>query len=114
MLDAILELPEPPRGDLGQNRTFMRNRLRHHDVERADAISCHEQKSFGVDLVDVAHFSAPERFQWQRARLHHHQTLRPPSRAELAVSPANIGVTTSRRNSSTCSGARPTNRFASS
>jgi len=38
MLDHARELRQPPRGELREHRTFVRDRLVHHDVERADAI----------------------------------------------------------------------------
>src|SRR5256714_8692077 len=113
MSDAILQLSQPPGGDLGEDRAFVRNRLLHHDVERAYPVRRNEQDSLLVDVVHVAHLAATQNLERKRARLHQHQTRISSAISGRLTSLLNNGVMTSRKNSSTCSGARPTKRSGS-
>src|SRR5689334_14096924 len=110
---SIFQLPQPPRGDLGEHSTLARNRFVHDDIECADAVGRDEEQAVFVDLVDIAHFAATKSFQRQSARLHQHQTRISSAISGRLTSLLNNGEMTSRRNSSTCSGARPTKRLGS-
>jgi hypothetical protein len=58
---AILQ---PPRSDLSEHGTFVRNRLWHHHIESADAIRGNDEQPIVADIVDVANLAAPD--QWER------------------------------------------------
>jgi hypothetical protein len=57
MGEFALELAQPPRRDLGEHRTLVRHEFIHHDVERADTITRHEQQAVGIHGVHVAHLA---------------------------------------------------------
>src|SRR6185369_14931907 len=97
MVNIALELREPPRGDLREHGTLVRDRLRHHDVERADTIGRDEQQAIVVDDIHLAHFAAaqmPQR-QWLELSDRHTRT----SSGSSTVWPASSGATTQSRNS---------------
>ena len=113
MVHEALELPEPPRRDLCENRALVRNGLGHHDVEGADAIGGDEQQAVVVDDVDLAHLAASQVAQGNAGELGHGHTRTSSASVCRTCSRASNGSTTSRRNSSTCSAARPTKRCGS-
>src|SRR5262245_17971879 len=112
VMNVRLEVAEPPRRDLRQHRALVRDRLGHHDVECAHAIRGDEQQAVVVDDVHFAYFAAAEVLKREGLELRDGHT-RTSSRAACRC-PASNGSITSERNSSTCSGARPTNRVGSS
>jgi hypothetical protein len=60
MPDIAGELVQPPRGNLRQHNPFVRDRLRHHDVEGANAVGGDEKQAVVVDDVHLAHFAPTE------------------------------------------------------
>src|SRR5947209_8072223 len=108
VVDVSLELAKPPRGDLREHRTLVRNRLGHDDVERTHAIGGHQKQTVVVDDIHFTHLSAAQMPQWKGRELRDRHTR--TSSARSLVCPARIGAMTLSRNSSTCSGARPMNR----
>src|SRR5260221_55573 len=108
-----LELLQPPRGDLCEHRPFVRDALAHDDVERAHAIAGHEQQAPGVNLVDLAHLSASQQRQRKAVDGGGGHTRRSSCTGASDSGAPIKGATTSERNSSTCSGARPMKRRGS-
>jgi hypothetical protein len=107
MLHVALESAQPPCGELRQDGTLRWNGLVHHHVEGTDAIGGDEQQAPIVDHIHVPNLPAPlEREREIRRRDGSH--TRTSSRAGSGGAPARSGAMTSARNSSTCSGARPT------
>ena len=56
----VLKEVEPKQRKRGQHRTFVRNRVRHYDIERRDAIGNYNQQLV-FDRVTVSDFAAPEK-----------------------------------------------------
>ena len=60
----VLEKVEPEQRNLGQNAALVRNAGRQHVVERGNAVGGHEEQVVGVEVVDVADFSARVQFKF--------------------------------------------------
>ena len=85
MRHHAFEPAEPPRADLRQHRALHRDRLRHHDVEGADAVGGEQQHAVVADGIDIAHLAAPDPWQGQIAGKHrgHERSLRAERPAEM-------------------------------
>src|SRR5437660_7321630 len=102
---------EPEVAQLGQYGALVRHGLVEDDVERADAIARDHQQGRGVDLVHLTHLAPAQQRQRQPAgderRAHTFTSAGAAAGATASISRIMSGITWL-RNSSTCSGARPT------
>src|SRR5690606_41659587 len=100
---------EPPGAELSEHRGRVWNRLPHDHVERADAVAGHKEKVAGIHFVDFADLAPSEERQRKPARddRAHTRTSADSAAAARGRASSSSGSITSRRNSPTCSRARP-------
>src|SRR5690606_21230823 len=111
-----LEAPQPPGGEQRQDLALPGDRLREHDVERADPVRRDDQEPAAADVVDLADLASRDDGEGERAlahRIRHRGYALSSGTSDSAAYRSRTGATSSARNTSTCSGARRTCRAGS-